>query len=251
MRLVLLAAFLLITASTFAQDYIVSMKGDTLRGEVRLLSYDLMDRVQLAVAKKKTVYTAVQLRRVWYKSEEYAPVKHDNAIRLMKVVRTGFMSLYSFRLPNQMAYDGRLLVKLGSLPQEVPNLGFKRFVGAMVEDCPVVADRVKNGDLDRTKVEELVELYNKCVEANQAQRFEAAAEKVSNPTLDFINQMKDRVNASDLATKSDVNDLLNNISDKVKKNEPVPGYLKEGLKGYLGQRDDLKGDMEQLLQLLK
>jgi hypothetical protein len=169
----------------------------------------------------------------------------------MKVIRTGFMSLYAFRMPNQMAYDGRLIVKLGTLPQEVPNLGFKRFIGALVEDCPVVADRVKSGDLDRTNSEELVVAYNKCIETNQSQRFEAAAENVTNPTVDLINKMKERINASDLTTKSDVNDLLNNISEKVKKNEPVPVYLKEGLKGYIGQREDLRGDMEQLLELLK
>ncbi|MEJ0030325.1 MAG: hypothetical protein WDO15_08130 [Bacteroidota bacterium] len=62
--------------------------------------------------------------------------------------------------------------------------------------------------------------------------------------------MKTKVSESDLSNKDDVNDLLNSIAERLKKNETVPAYMKEGLKGYLGSREDLKADMEQLLTLL-
>lgn len=242
-------AFLLFTTA-YGQDFLVTLKNDTLRGEIKILSYDLTDRVQVGEGKKKTVLTALQVRRAMIKDELYSPVKHDNSIRMMKVIRSGFLSLYSFRYANQVNYDGRLLVKMGTPPQEVPNLGFKKFVGNLTEDCPDVGDRVKSGDFNRGNVEELVDRYNKCVAETQDKRFASVNDKVSNPTVDFLEQLRKRVNESDLTTKNEVNDLLNSISDKVKRNEPVPAYMKEGLKGYLSQREDLKEDTEQLLLLL-
>jgi hypothetical protein len=243
-------ALLFITSAGHGQDYIVTMKNDTIRGDVRILSYDAMDRVQLAQGKKKTIYTAVQIRLLSYMNEFYSPVKYDNAIRMMKIIRKGFLSLYAFKFPNQTGFDGRLLVKVGSSPQEVPNLGFKKYVGNLVEDCPVVAEKVRNGDLDRRNVEQLVVEYNECVANTQAQRFDAAASKATNPTTDFIEELRERVNKSDLSTKNEVNDLLNSIAEKVRKNEPVPAYMKDGLKGYLSVRDEFREDTEQLLSLL-
>lgn len=252
MRHLLSVVALLSVTASHGQDFLVTLKNDTIRGEeVRILSYDLLDRLQLIDGKKKSTFTALQVRQASIANEVYSPVKHDNAIRMMKVVRTGFLSLYAFRMPNQMSYDGRLLVKMGHSPQEVPNLGFKKFMGNLVEDCAEVADRLKNGDFNRTNVEDLVDTYNKCVAEAQDKRFETIAQRVSNPTTDLIEQLKTKVNSSDLTTKTEVNDLLNSISDRVKKNEPVPAYMKEGLKGYLSQREDLKEDTEQLLSLLK
>ncbi|HZY78447.1 MAG TPA: hypothetical protein VFE50_02920 [Cyclobacteriaceae bacterium] len=244
------AALLFITSIGLGQDFIVTMKNDTLKGDIKILSYDLMDRVQFSDGKKKTMYTAVQLRSLSFKNEVYAPVKFDNTIRMMKVIRSGFLSLYAFKFPNQVTYDGKLLVKMGNTPQEVPNLGFKRYIGGVVEDCPTVSEKVKNGDYNRNNIEQLVIEYNGCVANTQEQRFESVTNKVSNSTTDFIEQLRERVNKSDLTTKNEVNDLLNSITDRVKKNEPVPAYMKDGLKGYLSVRDDFKEDTEQLLLLL-
>jgi hypothetical protein len=250
MKHLLPLAALLIFSASYSQDFLVTLKSDTLRGEIRILSYDLIDRLQLNSDKKKTTYTALQVRSASIKNEMYSPIRYDNAIRMMKVIRSGFLSLYSFRVASQVTYDGRLLLKMGNPPQEVPNIGFKKYIGQLVEDCPDVADRVKTGELDRNKITDLVDRYNECVVGIQERRLESAAQQVSNPTIDFIEEFRTRVNGSDLTTKNEVNDLLNSITEKVRKKEPVPAYMKEGLKGYLSQRDDFKEDTEQLLLLL-
>lgn len=250
MKHLLPVAALLFFSASYGQDYVVTLKSDTIRGSARILSYDLLDRIQLVNGRDKTTYTAVQLRAASIKNETFNPVRYDNAIRMMKVIRSGFLSLYAFRLAGQVTYDGQILVKMGSNPAEVPNIGFKRYVGQLVEDCPDVADRVKTGEFDRKNITELVDRYNTCVVGIQERRIESAEKNVSNPTTDFIEQMKARVTSSDLATKAEVNDLLNSINEKVIKKEPVPSYMKEGLKSYLSQRSDFKEDMEQLLLLL-
>ncbi len=243
-------AVLFFVTPVFAQSYLVTLKGDTLLGEVRILSYDLMDRLQLGEGKKKSTLTALQVRQATINGESYVPVKFENNIRMMKVIRRGYLSLYAFRMPNQMNYDGRILVKIGSPPQEVPNLGFKRYVGNLVEDCPAVADRVRNGDLERRNVETLVDEYNKCIEALTQRRFDNSEFKERNATIDFIVEMRTRVQGSQLASKSEVLDLLSNMTEKVRKKEPVPSYMKEGLKSYLSQQEEFKADVDQLLLLL-
>lgn len=239
---------LFVATLSFSQDYVITLKSDTLKGDVKLLSYDLMDRVQLTHDKKKTTYTALQVRRASIKGEQFAPVKYDNAIRMMKVMSAGFLSLYGHRIQGQANYDTKILVKTGANTIEVPNIGFKRFVGDMVEDCPAVSDRVKNGDFDRNNVVEMVDAYNDCIKDANERRLQSSRE--NSPTADLIEQMKTKVSASDLANKSEVNDLLNSIAEKLKKKESVPSYMKEGLKGYIGSREDLKGDMEQLFTMI-
>jgi hypothetical protein len=233
---------------SFGQDYIVTLRSDTVKGEVKLLSYDLMDRLQLAEGKKKTTYTALQVRRASINGEQFAPVKLDNSIRMMKVLRTGFMSLYGHRVQGQSNFDTRILQKIGSATIEVPNIGFKKFVGALVEDCPLVSDRIKSGDFNRNNVDAMVDEYNACIADLNQKRMETTT--VKTPATDVVEEMRSKVNASDIANKSEVNDLLNSIAEKVKKKETVPAYMKDGLKGYIGEREDLKADMEKLFTLI-
>jgi hypothetical protein len=217
---------LLFSLISFGQDYIATIKGDTLRGECKILSYDLLDRIQFSEpGKKKTTYTALQVRRANIKGEEYAPVKYDNSIRLMKVVRSGSISLYSFRAPGQTSYETRVIQKIGMSAMEVPNIGFRKIVGDMVEDCPTVA-------------------------SYSAHRVQTAQQVDDTPAGKLIDAMKTKVNASELTNKTDVNDLLNSIADRLKKKEAVPAYMKEGLKGYLSSNEDLKADMDQLFKLI-
>jgi len=246
------AVALLFFSTSFAQDYIVTIKSDTLKGDVKLLSYDLLDRVQLGKGKQKTMYTALQVRRVYNKGEHYAPVKYENGIRLMKILQSGYLSLYAYRAPGQGDYDTRVLQKVGANSLEVPNMGFKKFVGDLVADCPVVGDKVKNGDLSRSQVDAIVVDYNKCISGLSEQRIEAAeaATPLHTPTDDLIEQLKTKVSASDLSNKNEVNDLLNSMAERLRKKEAVPAYMKEGLRGYLSSKEDLKTDMEQLLTLL-
>ncbi|MFM7487052.1 MAG: hypothetical protein ACKO13_09040, partial [Cytophagales bacterium] len=49
-------------SSCWAQtDYAVTAKGDTLRGDVKILPSDLADQVQVRVNKKKKVYLSTEV----------------------------------------------------------------------------------------------------------------------------------------------------------------------------------------------
>lgn len=248
-KLFLSIALILVCSVSFSQDYIVTTKSDTLPGNVKLLSYDLLDRVQVSQNKKKTNLTALQVRRVVYKGEVYAPVKIDNSVRFMKVLKSGVLSLYAHRGKGQGGYDTRVIQKLGQNAIEVPNIGFKKIVGELVGDCESVAVQVKSGDLDRNNLTDLADQYNVCIDASNKKRIDDAMNSMT-PVAELVNQMKSKVNSSDVNNKSDINDLLNSIADKYKKKETVPAYMKEGLKGYIGSNKDLTADMEKLFTLI-
>lgn len=252
LKQLLFFTFISISPIAFSQDYVVTLRSDTLKGKVKILSYDLIDRVEVK-QEKKTVLTGLQVRRVSLNGEQYAPVRIENSVRLMKVVRSGYLSLYAYRAPGAAGYDARIIQKIGKNAIEVPNIGFKKFIGELVEDCASLSERVKGGDFDRNSVDKLIDEYNICVTSNNIQKpvdpvVTTIVEKSA--VSDLIEEMKSKVNASDVANKSDINDLLTSIGERHKKKESVPAYMKEGLKGYLASRDDLKGDMEKLFSLL-
>src|SRR5689334_10142042 len=129
MRTFILLLLASTTVQVYAQsDYLVSLKSDTLRGEVKILTYDAMDRATVKVNGKKETFTAVQVRSLFIDSMTYTPVQFEKTIRFMRVLRPGYLTLYGYRLPNQNNYDSRLLVKMNGQKLDVPNIGFKKYL---------------------------------------------------------------------------------------------------------------------------
>ena len=96
-----------------AQDYIVKTLGDTIRGEVKLLSSNLINKVQVKVGKEKQIYTTLEIRTCFVKGEFYRPVIKENVLQWMKLIIDGSLGLYAFKMPNENSYNGRFLIRLG------------------------------------------------------------------------------------------------------------------------------------------
>ncbi len=229
-------------------DFVVTLKSDTLRGEVRILTYDLMDRVQVKTDDGKQLFTAVQVRNVHIAGENFQPVKMDNRIHLMKVLSQGYLSLYAFRLENQSSYDGRCLVKLGGATLELPNLTFKKTMATFLEDCETVSAKVKEGEWSKKDINTIIEAYNVCVSAQSRQKIAAGA---SDEKMNRIEALRTKVEQSDMESKKDVLDLLSDLQKKVSKGEAVPNYLTEGLKSYLDKQSALAADLAEVIRLIK
>ena len=62
--------------TSLAQEYIITAKNDTVRGvNIRILSYDIIDRIEVSIDKKKNQYTAVQVSadELQYSLIRYSP----------------------------------------------------------------------------------------------------------------------------------------------------------------------------------
>jgi hypothetical protein len=243
---------ILYTPRANAQDadgYLVTLKGDTLRGAVHILSYDLMDRVSVKGEGKKKNFTAVEVRMVVMDSSQYVAVQFENSIRLMKVIKTGYLSLYAFKLENQHSFDGRLLVKMNGAKLEIPNIQFKKLLADFLEDCERTSKKVKNGEFGRSEIIAIVDDYNNCVqEQNKAT---AILVSTSTPLTEAIFELRTKVQDSKLESKKDVMDLLASIETKARLKEPVPGYQKEGLKSYLTGKPEFEAELNKVLELMQ
>lgn len=234
-------------------DFIVKLSGDTLKGTVKLLPYEQIERVQIVSAGVKTIFTALQVRAVGKDNTVYKAVKYENSVRFMKVIKNGYLSLYAFNLDNQNTWNDLFLTKLDGTGLEVPNLSFKKLLGKYLSDCPDVKGRIDKGDLTKRDLDRIVDLYNACL---QTKTEAASVKKVDPAMIDSekvlaVNSLITKVEAESFVTKKDALDLLKDIQSKVKKNEPVPNYLLEGLKSYLAEVPSLSADLESLITLLK
>lgn len=243
-----LAALLLFAFTANAQtSYVITSKADTLYGKVRILSYDLMDRVQLEAGKKKETFTALQVLSVSIDSQFYKPVKYENKILLMKLLKSGYLSLYAFQLEKQTRYDGRFLLKLDGTGTELPNLSFKKFMENFLKECKTVADKIRGGELTKKDINQIIDEYNTCMK-NQVTTPPVVE---GNETLMAVESMIQKIEAEEFPSKKDALDLLRDIQKKVNKNESVPNYLTEGLKSYLSNVPSLADDLNKLIALLQ
>jgi len=234
-------------------DYVIKASGDTLKGKVKILSHDQIERVQISSAGLKTIFTGLQVRSVWTDNTVFRPLKYDNTVRFMRVIKNGYLSLYAFNVENQNTWSGLYLAKLDGTGMEVPNLSFKKSLAKYLSDCLDVSTRINKGDLNKRDLDRIVDLYNACLQT----KTEAATIKTAEPALInsenvlAVNNFITKVEAENFVTKKDALDLLRDIQSKVKKNEPVPNYLVEGLKSYLMEAPSLNNDLESLIVLLK
>jgi hypothetical protein len=248
-----LAVLSLLPVSLFAQaDYVVTVKGDTLRGELKLLSYDLIDRIQVKDNHKKTTYTGMQVRSFIKDGETYRPEQYENAVRFMKVLKDGFLSYYAFST-NHNQWDGRYLKKKDGSGMEVPNLAFKKMLAKFLDDCEDIKKRIENGEYSKKDIERIVDLYNVCLQA-KTEVMARNPKPVISIDIDkalAVKNMVTKVEAENFLTKKDALDVLKDIQSKISKNEKIPNYLIDGLKSYLADTPSLANDLEALVALLK
>lgn len=249
-------AFMLLSFSAGAQtNYLITSKADTLYGKIRILSYDVKDRVQIEMDnKKKLMFTALEVLTVEIDSQVYKPVQYERKVMLMKLLKPGYLSLYAFRLSDKNFYDGRFLVRLDGTSLEVPNIGFKKILGTFLEDCEAIANQVKNGDLVKKELDKIIDDYNLCV---KEVKNKVTSPVVTNPVVvenektSAIESLVKKIESEDFPSKKDALDLLRDIQAKASKNETIPNYLLEGLKSYLSSVPSVTEDLIMLLDLLK
>ncbi|MFM8914199.1 MAG: hypothetical protein ACKOE6_14990, partial [Flammeovirgaceae bacterium] len=245
---------LITSAYCFAQtDYAVTAKGDTLRGDVKILPSDLADQVQVKINKKKKVYLCTELITVVQDGVLYKTVKFDNRFRYMTLLKNGFLSLYGFRMPQQTSYDGRYLQMRDGRGLEMPNLTFKRSLSKFLEDCPSVSERVKNGDLGRNDIDKIIDEYNTCLVFKSTKRnvdVPASSAILSN-TQEVDNFIKKVEESPDFATKKDAIDLLRDLSGKIYRDEILPNYLVKELRANLKDQAAFAEELEKILAKAK
>lgn len=229
-----------------AQDYLVTLRGDTLRGRAEIHSYPKIERVTLVVDKKKTEYPATAVQKVVRDSVTYVPVRTTDAYLFMRQARRGLVSLCYARQSPGTPYNVPFLVKRSGESIEVSALRFKRTISNFLSECNSIRTKIEEGQLGRNDLEKIIDEYNRCLESQTQQVFFES----ENPKLTALNAFNEKI-GKDTSVPADARDILKDMYLRVKDGKPVPNYLSEGLKENLKGHPAYTADLESLLALLK
>ena len=219
-----------------AQDYVLTTKGDSITGTLKPLLYGLEKKVQVTTDdKKKEVYSMFQVRRYRFKDEIFEPVKGPDGYTFMRLDKSGYLSLYSYQLQNQVTFEGSYLMRRDGKGMDVPNISFKKSMKNFLKDCPRVAERIESGDLNRKDLNEIIDSYNQCIEGKTVNHEEVvAAQAVQAKSISAWDELENKVKgAADFDGKPNALEMIQEIKGKISRNEKIPNFLVEGLKSVL------------------
>lgn len=252
MRLAITFSFVLVLSGQ-AQDYVLTTRGDTLRGNISFQLIGKLESVLIKATKRETL-PATQVREVWMKGKQYIPVQFNESILFMQVMTNGYLSLLAFQPPAIMSYDGRLLQKRDGAKVEVPSLGFKKVMAKFLSDAPAVAERIQADELERKDLDEIIRQYNVFIESKsvtpviQPTVNPVAVTPQQQSKVEVLMALKSEIEKSDLPLKQDAIDILNDWDEKLRGNKSIPSYMRKALRFSLGERNDLIAKVDELLR---
>ena len=251
-HLLLFLLLMLVYQIVGAQDYVMTSRGDSLTGEVRPLFYGPDMRVQIvAPDKKKNTLSLFEVREFSSDGDIYRPVKGETGYVFMKLIQEGYLSLYGFQPENQHRFDGLYMKKMDGDGMIVPNLGFKKYVGNFLEDCPAVAQRIKDGELNRKNLAELIDAYNGCISGRTIDHDKVIAVQEEQDTqISAWSSLEEKVKAADFSERTNALDMITEIRKKIQRQERIPNFLLEGLRNSL-ENTGLTAALEEAIEETK
>jgi hypothetical protein len=247
----ILICILTYTAST-AQDYVVLTKGDTLTGKVKYLNYGTDKKVQITDNNnKKSTYTILQTKGFSLNNDTYQTIRTNSGYSYMKLIKSGYLSLYAYQIDQQNAWDGRYLQKRDGSGVDVPNLGFKKIVARFLSDCEEVVNGLESNELSKSKLDDIIDAYNTCIASRSTVKNNQPV--VANGiNLEAWTNLEKAVDAlPNFDTKETALEIITDIKTKVQRNEKVANFLINGLKESLSRQENLQTALNTALQSLE
>jgi hypothetical protein len=237
-----------------AQDYVVTLKGDTIKGKIKTFTIGPDKKVTVeGPDRKKSSFSMMQVRSFTENGVLFQTIKKEQTYTFMKVIKTGYLSLYGFQMENQNGYDGLFLRKIDGASMEVPNLTFKKNIKAFLKDCPEVVDSIESGNYGRNDLMTIIDTYNDCIKSKTVKSLETIAPLQNDVgKLTPWNSLEEKVRGKeDFSGKADALEMITEIKGKISRNEKIPNFLIEGLKSSLsatGLTQDLDSAISSLQQ---
>ncbi len=241
-------------AGQSTEDYLVTNTMDTIYGKIKPLDYGPEPKVQIQTAdKKKTTYSIFETKAYHYNGDTFIPVRNYSQYAFMKLISSGYLSLFAFKPENQNSYSGLFLTKMDGTFIEVPNLAFKKNMSKFLDDCGDIGERILSGELSRNDLDKIIAEYNACINNRTIQRQTEVLAKVENAEkTDPWKSLDEKIKStSDFEGKSTALEMVTEIINKTSKGEKVPSFVIDGLKNVLGNQENLKEPLANALKSLE
>jgi hypothetical protein len=234
-HILLFLLMMLVYQCANAQDYVVTTRGDSLTGETRPLFFGPEKKVQLVGEnKEKTTFSLFEVRAFSTQGEIYHPVKGEKGYVFMKLIQPGYLSLYAFQMEDQTRFDGLMLKKMDGATLLVPNLGFKKYLGNFLDDCPEVSAKVREGEFGKKDLKEMINAYNGCIANRTVDHGKAIVnQRIETEKSSAWASLEEKVRGKDFSEKDNALDMIAEVRKKIQRQESIPNFLLEGLKKSL------------------
>ncbi|QOI98627.1 MAG: hypothetical protein HRU69_14560 [Flammeovirgaceae bacterium] len=202
-------------------DYVVTVKGDTVYGKIRLLNYNNDQKIQLTDAsRKKTIYGKLQFKVFTIAGDLYHPIRTPQGYVIMKLLKPGYLSLYAFQMENQITWDGQYLYKRDGAGLEVSSLLFKKRLTNFLAECSELAAKIESKELSRNDLEEIIDQFNECIDQRTK---EAATQSAIASKLDELETAVKALEESE--NKTTALEVITELRLKVQRGEKVPSLF--------------------------
>jgi hypothetical protein len=248
MHATIISLFFLAASTLVAQDFLITTKGDTLKGNI---TFQLNGKVESATVKgtKRETISAINTRIAFQKGKQFKPVQFNGTVQFMEILADGYLSLLAFQQPNAMSYDGRLLQKRDGKTMEVPGIGFKKQMTNYLSDSPTIVAQIQDGQLGLKELPQIIEKYNSLISGKtETQKEQANIESGKKSKLELLTILRSDIEQSNLFLKQDALDILADWSDKIKSGKPIAPYLSKALRSALGESVDLIKKLDELIK---
>jgi hypothetical protein len=250
MKTFVLPAFVLCSCLATAQDMVITLRNDTLKGKAQIQTYDKIDRVEIHDGKMKNQFTAIEVKSLVIGKDIYHPVRTPERFQLMKLITPGYLSLYLGRALYKNNYDDLYLVKRNGESQEVPNLAFKKTMGNFLDDCLTIKQWLKDGDLGTKDLNKIIAEYNACLDRQTEDSIKPVPASAGDPKMIALTNLRSKI-ISEMNNPKDALEMLDDITDKVRNYKPLPNYLLDGLKDMLKEQPACQSELNEVMKLLK
>ncbi len=232
----LLGCFFQIAQAQTTEDYVVTVRNDTLYGKVKYSAYTTPNTIVTVKNKdkKKTNCTPNTARAFKIGEHLYHSVRLRDHYTFMKVIVSGYMSIYVHENANPQSatpeINDYLKINMGELVL-VPKISFRKKIAPLLHNCMSVAQKVEDKTYDFNDLKAMAIDYNQCM-ANQPTPTnasispEAPASPANNHIQDLLTFLE---NNQQTANREDLKTCLNDINTKLRTGSVVPKYLLEAL----------------------
>jgi len=228
MRSFYIGLFLLIVGKVSAQDdYLVTLKGDTIVGSMEIFSENFYDKVVVSNDNESEDYKAFQVKSIFKDGDFLEPVAFQNRKVFGKRLVEGSLSHYLVKSEGSYEYNVDLLAKSTDETLQVSNIGFRKRLMDFVSNCSSLYDQLEEKEIAANDLDQVLSTYN--TECGKKEIKMIVKKKVT-PKKNLVQ----------------LNTLLNDILQKQKNGEPIPSYMTEALESY--KKNNLSDLIESFLQ---
>lgn len=227
--------FCLSLLSIAQEDYVVTLKGETIEGKVNFEQGQYYDKVVVRSSEGKQKFNVFQLKSINKDGNSYEKVSYNKKQCVGQIIVKGTVSFYKVIPDGGNDFSESYLVMSSGESIIVPNISFKKNVLRFFGSCQAVVEKIESKEFTSSNLDKMVEFYNStCTDSDSAPVKETpppAPPKKERPKLSELSQ------------------LLLDIQTKLDNNETVPTYLIEALKGWT--ESDINQEIADLIEELE